>query len=180
MSIRKTIQAGNSVIRAKAQKVKLPLDKTIQRTVTDLIDTMRAGSLIGIAAPQIGKSMRVFAVEVRKNNSRNAALVPLQIFINPEIVETSKKQVSDWEGCGSVANSNLFAKVMRPEKVTVRAFDQNGEKFELESSYLLLIFGNLTLDGNSYIQGCFKIIDKALVEGPAKIYYTNLASLSEM
>lgn len=137
MAIRKTVQAGNPVIRAKAQKVKLLLDKVNQQIITDLIDTMRAGSLIGIAAPQIGKSMRVFAVEVKKNNLRKAAPVPLQIFINPEIVETSKKQVSDWEGCGSVANSNLFAKVMRPEKVTVRAFDKNGGKFELETSGLL-------------------------------------------
>ncbi len=137
MAIRKTVQAGNPVIRAKAQKVKLPLDKVNQRIITDLIDTMRATGLVGIAAPQIGKSVRIFVAEVRKINLRKNSLIPLQIFINPEITETSKKQESDWEGCGSVASANLFAKVKRPEKVTVRAFDQNGEKFELETSGLL-------------------------------------------
>ena len=137
MAVRKTIQAGNPVIRAKAQKIKLPLDKTTRRVIADLIDTMRSAGLVGIAAPQIGNGFRMFVVEVKKNNPRKASPVPLQIFINPEIIETSKKQISDWEGCGSVANSNLFAKVMRPEKVTVRAFDQNGEKFELETSGLL-------------------------------------------
>jgi peptide deformylase len=137
MAIRKTVQAGNPVIRAKAQKVKLPLDKVNQRIITDLIDTMRATGLVGIAAPQIGKSVRIFVAEVRKTNLRKNSLIPLQIFINPEITGTSKKQESDWEGCGSVASANLFAKVKRPEKVTVRAFDQNGEKFELETSGLL-------------------------------------------
>jgi peptide deformylase len=137
MAIRKTVQAGNPVIRAKAQKVKLPLDKTSQRVVADLIDTMRETGLVGIAAPQIGKGVRIFVTEVRKTKYRKRAPIPLQIFINPEIIKTSKKQVSDWEGCGSIANSNLFAKVVRPEKITVRAFDQNGEKFELETSGLL-------------------------------------------
>ncbi len=137
MAIRKTVQAGNPVIRAKAQKVKLPLDKAILKIITDLTDTMRAAGLVGIAAPQIGKGVRIFVTEVRKTKYRNHEPTPLQVFINPEIVETSKKLVSDWEGCGSVATGNLFAKVMRPEKVTVRAFDQNGEKFELETSGLL-------------------------------------------
>jgi peptide deformylase len=137
MAIRKTVQVGNPVIRAKAQKVKVPLDKINQRIVTDLVDTMRSAGLVGIAAPQIGKGVRIFVTEVRKTKYRKHEPLPLQVFINPEITETSRKQVSDWEGCGSVANSNLFAKVMRPEKVTVRAFDQNGEKFELETSGLL-------------------------------------------
>ncbi len=137
MAIRKTVQAGNPVIRAKAQKVKVPLDKTSQQIITDLVDTMRACELVGIAAPQIGKGVRIFVTEVRKTKFRKNTPIPLQVFINPEIIESSKKQVSDWEGCGSVANSYLFAKVMRPEKVTVRAFDQQGEKFELETSGLL-------------------------------------------
>ena len=157
MAIRKTIQAGNPVIRAKAQKVKLPLDKATRNVIVDLTETMRANELIGIAAPQIGKGVRIFVTEIRKTKFRKDSLMPLQVFINPEIVETSKKQVGDWEGCGSVANSNLFAKVMRPEKVTVRAFDQNGEKFELETGGLL---ARLIQHENDHLNGVL-FTDKA-------------------
>lgn len=137
MTIRKTVQAGNPVIRAKAENVSSPILKSTHKIITDLIDTMRAASLVGIAAPQIGKSARIFVAEVRKSNQRKHTPIPLQIFVNPKIISTSKKQISDWEGCGSVANGGIFAKVKRPERVTVRAIDQNGETFELETGGLL-------------------------------------------
>lgn len=89
----------------------------------------------------------------------------LEAKLEPEVMKNLEINEHDWKKRKNIISFKRLSK---------------GEKFELQSSYLLLIFGNLTLDGNSYIQGCFKIIDKALVEGPAKIYYTNLASLSEM
>ncbi len=69
---------------------------------------------------------------------RDVSLVdPLRVFINPKIIKVSKKLVGDYEGCGSIAAGGLFGIVKRPETVSVRAFNEMGEEFELETSGLL-------------------------------------------
>jgi peptide deformylase len=137
MAIKRTVQAGNPVIRAVAGPIEKISSAQTQKIIQDLTDTMRACALVGIAAPQIGISKRIFISEIRAKNSRGAEADSLRVFINPVITWTSKKKVSDWEGCGSVANSNLFAKVKRPESVTVTAQNENGELFVLKASGLL-------------------------------------------
>lgn len=121
MAVKRTIQIGNPIIRAVAQPVLNVASAQTKNLIRDLVDTMRAGALVGIAAPQIGVSKRIFATEIRKTKFRSAELDSLRIFINPTITWSSKKTASDWEGCGSVANSNLFAKVRRPNAVIVEA-----------------------------------------------------------
>lgn len=130
-------QAGNSIIREVAAPVTFPLPVKAKKIITDLTDTMRFHGLLGMAAPQIGRQSRIFVSEIRKTALRKADPDSLRVFINPEIVSSSKKQISDWEGCGSVAFGNLFAKVRRPVSITVVFFNQTGERQELKATGLL-------------------------------------------
>ena len=61
----------------------------------------------------------------------------LRVFVNPKVTSFSESLVSGWEGCGSVAASNIFGKVSRPKSLIVEAYDSNGDKFTLEAKGLL-------------------------------------------
>jgi len=138
MIIKKASQVGEPVIRTRAKRVSDMQSKDVQKTIKDLTDSMRHHGLVGMAAPQIGRGERIFVTEIRKTKSRTPdQLDPLRVFINPKIVERSKKEIKGWEGCGSVAATNLFGVVKRPYSVTVEAYDENGEKFSLKTSGLL-------------------------------------------
>jgi len=140
MIVKNVTQVGNKVIRATSLEVPTPTSKSTQKVVTDLVDSMRHHNLVGMAAPQIGKGVRVFVTEIRQTKLRKrdtASLDPLRIFINPKILSTSKKEAKDWEGCGSVAMANLFGMVKRPVSIEVEAFNEQGMKFRLKAKNLL-------------------------------------------
>ncbi len=134
-------QVGSSVIRARSQTVSLPISTANKKIIADLIDSMRHHELVGMAAPQLGKSVRIFVTEIRKTRLRKGDSVknsdPLRIFLNPKIISVSKKTTMGWEGCGSVATSNLFGMVKRPATVTVEAVNENGKLFQLMAHDLL-------------------------------------------
>ncbi len=91
-----------------------------------------------MAASQIGEKTRIFVTEIKKTAHRNPKdLDGLRVYINPKITWTSKKEVTMYEGCGSVAYAKFFAPVKRPEKIKVEAFDEKGEKFKLKADGLL-------------------------------------------
>ncbi len=140
MAIKKVTQAGQKVLRTKAKRVTDVSSPSIKRLVKDLADTMKAAHLIGIAAPQIGQGVRVFVSQLTSTGTRavkKGDADPLRVFINPEIISYSKQQKLGWEGCGSIAYGKVFAKVLRPVAVTVRALDVRGEPFELHAHGLL-------------------------------------------
>ena len=95
MSIKKTYQIGAKIIRSRANEVRKFNSPEIQKTIRDLIDSMRHNNLVGMAAPQIGNGMRIFVSEIRKTKFRKAVKEDnLRIFINPRIVKNqSVKQV---------------------------------------------------------------------------------------
>lgn len=143
MIVKHATQAGNLVIRSKAKAVSTShfKSKEVQAVIKNLVDSMRHHNLVGMAAPQIGKSLRIFVSEVRPTKLRKGQSVKnidkLRVYINPIIVQQSKKSVLGWEGCGSVAFANLFGQVKRPQSLTVEAYDEKGEKFRLEAKGLL-------------------------------------------
>lgn len=138
MSNKKIHQIGSNVIRNRAKKVQKSGDPEIQKTIRNLIDSMRHNNLVGIAAPQIGKKLRIFVTEVRKTKLRKSAKKDkLRIFINPRILKKSKHQVTDFEGCGSVVKAGLFGQVKRPKSVEVSALDSKGCYFKLKANGLL-------------------------------------------
>lgn len=140
MIVKNATQVGNTVIRSKSAEVSNPTSKSTQKVVTDLIDSMRHHNLVGMAAPQIGKGVRVFVTEIRKTKLRKSDSInidPLRVFINPKILSVSKKAAKDWEGCGSVATASLFAMVKRPVALEIEAVDERGTKFRLKAKNLL-------------------------------------------
>ena len=138
MVIKHPTQIGNSVIRNKARPVRDVKSARTKRIVRNLIDSMRHHGLVGMAAPQIGIGLRIFVTEIRKTTTRSPKqLDPVRVFINPNIVSRSKKQVLGGEGCGSVAHGGLFAQVRRPERVIAEAFDQKRCKFTVAAKGLL-------------------------------------------
>lgn len=141
MIIKETTQVDNKVIRSKARKVANPKAKSVQKVITNLVDSMRHHELVGMAAPQIGKDIRVFVTEIRETKLRKGEtkknIDPLRVFINPRVVSSSKVKKSDWEGCGSVASANLFAMVKRSTSIEIEAFDRDGNKFKLKAKNLL-------------------------------------------
>jgi peptide deformylase len=129
MILKQVTQVGNPVIRTRSSSVNDALSKETKTIIKNLTDSMRHHELVGMAAPQIGKLLRIFVTEIRKTKIRKGSDIrpdPLRVFINPVIVSYSKKVINDWEGCGSVAFSCLFAKVRRAQSLTIEAIDEKG------------------------------------------------------
>jgi len=138
MVIKNVVQAGNPLLRQKANLVNDISSNKVQEIIKNLIDTMRADSLVGEAAPQIGESVRIFISEVRDTKYRKSEQGgSLKIYINPEIVDCSGEEIVSYEGCGSVAHAQLFGPVKRHKFVTVKATDENGKEFTLKAEGFL-------------------------------------------
>ena len=139
MSVKPTSQIGSKVIRTRARAVLKANSRETRATIKDLIDSMRHHNLVGMAAPQIGQSLRIFVTEIRKTTYRKniSKEDAVRVFINPRILERSKQQVAGYEGCGSVGDALLFGPVKRPRTVTVSAQDAAGRRFKLKATGLL-------------------------------------------
>ena len=108
-------------------------DDELHQLIDDMAETMYAAPGVGLAAPQIGVSKRLFIIDVATGDDEPS---DLRVFINPEIVETEGDTTFS-EGCLSFPG--LHEDIDRAERVKVRALDQNGETFELEADGLLAI-----------------------------------------
>lgn len=138
MIIEKITQAGNPILRQKAGLVKNFKSQVTKKIIKDLIETMRSDSLIGMAAPQIGRSYRIFITEIRRTASRKIVdRDQLRVFINPRIIRFSKKKSIGYEGCGSVGNAHIFGPVKRADEIIVEALDEKEKKFVLKARGLL-------------------------------------------
>jgi peptide deformylase len=96
----------------------------------DMIETCHAAPGIGLAAPQIGINQRLAIIDLSVGKDPDGILV----LVNPEILETSGEQKEE-EGCLSIPD--LSEKVLRPERVRVRASDESGTIREFEGTGLL-------------------------------------------
>ena len=124
MAIRKTTQLGEGVLRETAQIVEKHDDSHVQVVITDLIETMKNEGLVGMAAPQIDESIRIFVSEIRETKYRKGLKDELKVYINPIIIEKSEKTQLGWEGCGSI--TNLFGQVERSAEVTIEYTNREG------------------------------------------------------
>ena len=108
-------------------------DAELHRLIEDMAETMYAAPGVGLAAPQIGVSKRLFIVDVASDEEEPS---DLRVFINPEIVATEGQTIFN-EGCLSFPG--IREDIDRAERITVKAFDKDGEPFELEVEGLLAI-----------------------------------------
>jgi peptide deformylase len=138
MAKREAIQVGDPRLKAPNKKINNFKDPKLKKIVEDLIDTIRAMELIGMAAPQIGENYRVFVTEPRETKFRTTDQADeLRVYINPKIIKTSKDKSIIYEGCGSFVQGQLFGPVKRPKEITIEAQDLNGRRFRLTCDGLL-------------------------------------------
>jgi len=107
------------------------IDDDIRVFAHDMLDTMCKSGGVGIAAVQVGKLLRITAIDV---NYRDGERKPL-IAINPEIVASSEEQSSYDEGCLSVGPYR--SSISRPARITVSYTDLEGEKHQIEADGIL-------------------------------------------
>lgn len=135
--IKPTLQIGDPRLKAKNKSIDSFASPKIQQIIKDLKDTMRENQLIGIAAPQISYNFKLFVTEPRKTKDRTANFDQFRVYINPQITLYSNKQSIIYEGCGSVLNGQLFGPVERPVLITIQAFNEKGNKFQLKCNGIL-------------------------------------------
>jgi peptide deformylase len=125
-------QFGDPILRKKAKKIpqKIFGSHFLKQLIKEMFFTMRRVKGVGLAAPQIGKSLQLAVIEIKKTPVRPEVmpLAPVAI-INPEILKASKEKLSDWEGCLSFPN--VRGLVSRHKTITVKYFDQSGKKYVL-------------------------------------------------
>ena len=129
MSILKVARMGHPVLRAKARTVDKSEIKnpTIQQFIDSMIDTMYEYSGVGLAAPQVHESLRVFVAMLDADGRGEGDAIA---FINPEITIIGDQKVDGWEGCLSIPE--IRGRVPRAQHIKVSAFDRNAKRFELE------------------------------------------------
>jgi peptide deformylase len=123
------VKFGNPVLETAAKPV-TEFDKELKTLVDDMFESMYAAHGVGLAAPQIGISLRLAVIDVTFKEDPNAKIV----LCNPQIIKTEGRQ-SGQEGCLSIPE--FRETVTRPKKVTVKAQDVTGNWFEMTGEDLL-------------------------------------------
>ena len=126
MALREIVKQGDDVLTKKCRKVE-KFDSRLEMIIDDMIETLHQANGVGLAAPQVGILRRVVVIEVDPEQG----VIEL---VNPEIIETSGKQVG-LEGCLSLPGKWGIAS--RPLRVTVKAQNRKGEEFTISGEHLL-------------------------------------------
>lgn len=138
-------------LRQKARRVRV-IDASIQRLIDDMIETMHHVQGVGLAAPQVGKSLRIMVIHVPEQE--------IVVLINPDIVRQSGEVMVE-EGCLSLPGYK--AQVKRSASITVKGWNREGKEIRIKGTELLaqaLQHEMNHLDGKLYID---------LLEGPHQL-----------
>jgi peptide deformylase len=127
--VRPIVLDGHSALRKVAKKVDPAdiADPLFQQLIDDMFETMYAAPGVGLAAPQINVSKRLFVIDVHDDEREPA------VAINPKI-ESAEEEVELTEGCLSVPGK--VGEIVRFKRVAVSALDRNGNKIRLEGDGL--------------------------------------------
>lgn len=118
---------GNPILRKKGARVN-GIDDELRQLVSDMIETLHAHDGLGLAAPQVSRSIALFITYVAENTDEDPnAPRELRIFINPKILEYSQEEWLRGEGCLSIPE--VYAPVSRPWRIKVEATDLEGNRF---------------------------------------------------
>ncbi|KIO50455.1 peptide deformylase [Nitrosospira sp. NpAV] len=129
MALLKILQYPDERLHTVASQVPKVTDET-RALVNDMAETMYSAPGIGLAATQVDVHQRVIVIDVSDTHNQ------LHVLINPEI--TARSGESDYEeGCLSVPG--IFGKVERAERITVEAWDREGNPFVLDADGLLAV-----------------------------------------
>lgn len=129
MAILEIKKYPDKVLRLKAEPVKT-IDNSIIRLIDDMVETMYAAPGVGLAAPQVGVSLRVIVIDITVREKGSGLIV----LINPEVLSI-KGEIEEEEGCLSVPDYR--AEIKRAEMITVRGLDRNGKEITVSGKGLL-------------------------------------------
>jgi peptide deformylase len=127
--LRPILRLGDSILSEPTRRVEA-ITPEIETLVDDMIETMYAAPGIGLAAPQVGVSLRIFVIDLSLGKDPSG----LHTLINPEFVERDGMQLEE-EGCLSVPG--FTATVARPKRVVVKGLDRHGEVQTVEGTGLM-------------------------------------------
>ena len=117
---------GDEVLREECKEIRT-FDSALKMLTDAMVETLIDENGVGLAAPQIGVSQKLFIVKLPDKEP--------MVFVNPEIIETSVETGPYEEGCLSIPG--LYHEVIRPLRVTVQAQDLKGKPFTLSADGLL-------------------------------------------
>ncbi|MEK6682859.1 MAG: peptide deformylase [Nitrospirota bacterium] len=117
------------ILSKKAERVE-KIDQDIQKLIGDMIETLYAAPGVGLAAPQVGRSIRLIVFDPSVRNEEGK----LTVLINPEIIEKDGEAIMK-EGCLSVPG--LEAEIKRAENVKVTGLDKNGNAVTIDAKGFL-------------------------------------------
>lgn len=149
MAIREVRKNGDDILTKKCKEV-IKFDEKLGILLDDMYETMQHYDGVGLAAPQVGIIKRAVVIDVGSGRIE---------LVNPEIAETSGEQTGS-EGCLSVPG--VYGEVTRPNFVTVKAQDRNGNWFKASGEGLLaraMCHEIEHLDGKLFLERVTKFID---------------------
>jgi peptide deformylase len=119
---------GSPVLRKVAREVEKD-EEGLDEFIQYLWETMKRSDGIGLAAPQVGRSIRIFVIDGTPLEEDDPSLKDFKkVFINPKITTYFEEEKTYEEGCLSIPN--LRDEVVRPEKVTIKYYDQEFNEYE--------------------------------------------------
>lgn len=130
MTIKPLIILPDPILRLVSKPVER-VDDSLRKFAGDMLDTMYDAPGIGLAAIQVGEPLRMLVIDLAKEGEEPAP----QVFINPEILESSDDRSVYEEGCLSIPD--YYAEVERPASVRVKYLDRDGKAQEIAAEGLL-------------------------------------------
>lgn len=127
MALREIRLLGDPVLRETCAPVD-EIDEEVRQLARDLEETMYEAEGVGLAAPQVGVPVRMFAFDIREPEA------PVGVLINP-VVEEREGAATAEEGCLSIPG--LTAEIERPARIVIRGLDPDGEEVRIEAEGLL-------------------------------------------
>jgi peptide deformylase len=139
MAILKVARMGHPVLRARARAIDPSAIATprVQQLIDDMFETMNEYQGVGLAAPQVHESVRLFVAgfapdeEPDEDDEDGRGRVPLMALINPEITPIGQETSEDWEGCLSIPD--IRGRVPRARQILVKAYDRKGKRIEVRA-----------------------------------------------
>jgi peptide deformylase len=130
MSILKVARMGHPVLRQQARPIVPKELKTalLQKFIDDMIETMQEYSGVGLAAPQVHESLRIFVAHLDPDGRGSGEAIAV---INPEIEVIGTQVVEGWEGCLSIPD--IRGRVTRAAEIRVGALDRHGKRIEISA-----------------------------------------------
>jgi peptide deformylase len=115
-----TVAYGDPILKKVAKEIEVNTD--IKGVVANMFETMYEARGLGLAAPQVNRSIRLFIIDTSEAEDEESRKMK-RAFINPEIIEESEEEWAFEEGCLSIPD--IHSDIIRPESIVLRYYDED-------------------------------------------------------